>query len=96
MAGIKQVNAKEVKRYFDDTNGTPPKPYSALNIIQNDRQRIDFNAKRTPSMDYDSHKYSTSNILTAARQEVLNHSSLPVKKFGVASIRKSLKKPDLG
>ena len=57
MAGIKQVNAKEVKRYFDDTYGTPPKPYSALNIIQNDRQRIDFNAKRTPSMDYDSHKY---------------------------------------
>lgn len=33
LGGIKQVNTKEVKRYFDDTYGSPPKPLSALNII---------------------------------------------------------------
>lgn len=59
MGGIKQVNALEVKRYFDDTYGSPPKPYSALSIIQNDHL-ADYKPSRTPNLDYDSHKYSTS------------------------------------
>jgi hypothetical protein len=28
---------------------------------------VDYNSKRTPNMDYDSQKYSTSKILMAAR-----------------------------
>ena len=28
---------------------------------------VDYNSTRTPNMDYDSHKYSTSKILMAAR-----------------------------